>query len=159
MNQARFTSLAFLATTAIFLLLAGKPVQADLCSKTTFVKLCRPLLKGIRSPAYATEVATKSLINEIGRARNVLGRSLTPKTADMCRENYDNAIDSLKKALKSLKVRDLYIVSINLSATLTNIVTCDDAIKAASNPVKRINLRLRGLASNCLALAEMTPSH
>ncbi|KAB1202710.1 hypothetical protein CJ030_MR7G024230 [Morella rubra] len=155
-------SLVFLAT--ITGLLAGgadagehSDNTKDLCHRADFQPLCRSVVKGLNEPHAALESAINQLISHSHRAKGLAGRHGKSQNVDVCKENFDDAIFNLKTSLKNLKTRDLDSLNTNLSAALSDYVTCDDAFTESSqnNPIGDTDTLLRHMASNCLYLSSL----
>ncbi|KAJ9708857.1 hypothetical protein PVL29_000721 [Vitis rotundifolia] len=150
-------SLVFL-TTATFLL-AGQCSAHDpkvstalssLCSDADFPQLCLEITKGASDPKSATQMAIQALI---------LGATgLQKSNLDTCVEVYDDAVDNLHTSLANIQSGDKAALKSNLSAVLSDIVTCDDSFaEGGDDPpaaLTKTNKVMRKLGSNCLALAD-----
>ena len=165
-------SLVFL-TTANFLL-AGKcsaqdPVSmtsaalSSLCSDADFPQLCEEITKGASDPKSATQMAIRALILRASNAKALavkLGSSATglrKSNLDTCVEVYDDAVDNLQTSLANIQSGDKGALKSNLSAVLSDIVTCDDAFaESADDPqaLGQTNKVMSKLGSNCLALVD-----
>jgi pectinesterase inhibitor-like protein len=156
-------SLVFLATTTVLLvgrthghgLRTGKH---DICQKADFKPLCRTVVKGLTDPRVALRSAIHQLIIQSRRAirlADLHGKS--DQYMDVCKESFDDALTSLRTSLKNLKNHDRASLNINLSAALSDYVTCDDAFSESGmgNPLGKIDALMSRMASNCLYLSSL----
>lgn len=166
-------SLVFLATTTVLLadrthahgLLRGGHIRGhglrigkhDLCQKADFKPLCRAVVKGLTDPRAALGSAIHQLIIQSRRAMRLADKHGKSEYVDVCKESFDDAITSLGTSLKNLKKHDKASLDINLSAALSDYVTCDDAFSESGmgNPLGKIDARMRRMASNCLYLSSL----
>ncbi|CAG7893247.1 unnamed protein product [Brassica rapa] len=130
----------------------------DPCSVSDFKVLCRSVVKGQKNVNAATEVSIRELMKRTTKAKEVAasGRK-SGGGLETCYSNYDSAIGNLQKALKDLKKNDGFSLNINLSASLTEFDTCNDAMGGAkaSNVFARSTKTLHEMADNCLALSTL----
>ncbi|XP_041013171.1 pectinesterase inhibitor 12-like [Juglans microcarpa x Juglans regia] len=148
-------SLVFLATVTI--LLAGQARAQSLCDKADYQPLCLSVIKGQTDAHLALESAITVLISQSQRAKISAGKKGDSQNLDVCKENFDDAISNLKTSLKNLKNGDMASLNINLSAALTDFVTCDDTFVESSetNPIGKTDTLLSHMASNCLYLSSL----
>lgn len=157
-------SLVFLALTTIFLSTQSEARGnvAGLCKRTDYPALCKSVLKTQRrgGVAAATQSAIRATIYQTVQAKALatkLSRSGGKRIFQVCYEVYDDALSNLVTSMKNLKAKSRADLNINLSAALSDFVTCDDSFAEAgvTSPLARVNRRLNQLASNCLALASL----
>ncbi|XP_038886537.1 uncharacterized protein LOC120076712 [Benincasa hispida] len=131
-------------------------LSLDLCQRADFPALCRSVVKGIHDPSVAIESTIKQLMFQTKQAMNVARRRKS-SAMDVCIEVYDDAYSNLETCLSSLQSHDKGTLNINLSAALTDYVTCDDAVAEIGliSPVTRTNDLMRRMASNCLYLSSL----
>ncbi|KAA0061069.1 hypothetical protein IC582_006787 [Cucumis melo] len=135
-------------------------LSLDLCKKADYPALCRSVVKGLTDPSTAMETSIKKLMVETKQAMSVAKRQKS-SAMDVCIEVYDDAYSNLETSLSSLKSHDKGTLNINLSASLTDYVTCDDAIaeRGSTSPVTRNNKLLREMTTNCLYLSGLIRLH
>ncbi|CAK9312370.1 unnamed protein product [Citrullus colocynthis] len=135
-------------------------LSLDLCRSADYPALCRSVVKGRHNPSTAMESAIQQLMIETKQAMNVARRRKS-SAMDVCIEVYDDAYANLETCLSSLKSQDKGTLNINLSAALTDYVTCDDAVAEVglTSPVTRSNDLLRRMTSNCLYLSSLIRLH
>ncbi|CAN8239209.1 unnamed protein product [Cochlearia groenlandica] len=131
----------------------------DPCSVSDFKVLCRSVVKGEKNVNAATEVSIRELMKRTRKAKEVAasGRK-NGGGLKTCYSNYDNALDNLQKALKNIKENDGFSLNINLSASLTNFETCNDAMgsaKSSKNVFAKSVKTLHEVADNCLSLSTL----
>ena len=135
-------------------------LSLDLCKKADYPALCRSVVKGLVDPSTAMETSIKQLMVETKQAMSVAKRQKS-SAMDVCIEVYDDAYSNLETCLSSLKSHDKGTLNINLSAALTDYVTCQDAIaeKGLSSPITRNNNLLSQMTTNCLYLSGLIRLH
>lgn len=76
-----------------------------------------------------------------------------------CREQYNSALENLKRASDAIPSRDLGTVTIMLSAVMADVSTCESGFEdLKSSSFKADSDGLVGImASNCLAIAHLVP--
>lgn len=133
----------------------------DICKKSDYPGLCRSVVKGLKTPTVAIEAAIRQLMSETKQAMAVAQRQKSKPGMDVCYENYDDAYSNLETCLSNLKTHDKGSLNINLSAALTDYVTCDDAVAEVGGPstLTRTNVMLREMASNCLYISSLIRFH
>ncbi|CAK7332619.1 unnamed protein product [Dovyalis caffra] len=145
-------SAVFLAT--ITILCAGQVTASDFCKGASYKPLCRSLAKGFSNAEEATKASINNLIVQTYRARASASRLGKDQKAQTCVENYDDAIDSLKKSLKFLQARDKGSVRTFISASISAYSTCTDAYEefGVHCPFSRSNTLMEHTASSCLSI-------
>ncbi|KAK9276615.1 hypothetical protein L1049_006150 [Liquidambar formosana] len=137
-------------------------VIANLCAHTDYPNLCKSLVNEGIDATSATELVINALVLKTTHAKTSavkLGDGGSPRSKsnlDTCKEVYDDAITNLMTSIKCLKRGDKAGLNINLSAALTDYVTCDDTFTetpGATCPLTKVNKLLRKMASNALAMA------
>lgn len=135
----------------------SRPV--NLCSGADYIPLCQKIVKGQNSPLGATDQVIHLLIKETESAKRLLLQYASSKSqpAQICKECYDDAVFDLQLCLTNQKDHDKGSFNSNLSAALTDYVTCDDAYaeKRQVSPVKKLNKMLRQIADTGLYLETM----
>ncbi|KAG7029213.1 hypothetical protein SDJN02_07550, partial [Cucurbita argyrosperma subsp. argyrosperma] len=135
-------------------------IGMDICQKADYPALCRSVARGQADPSVVLEATIRLLMVQTYKA---MGQARRDKTSAMevCLEVYDDAFSSLQTAISNLKSHDKGSLGINLSAALTDYVTCDDAVEESglSSPVTRRNARMRKMTSNCLYLSSLIRWH
>ncbi|EOA34730.1 hypothetical protein CARUB_v10022301mg [Capsella rubella] len=130
----------------------------DPCSVSDFKVLCRSVVKGQKNVNAATEVSIRELMKRTIKAKEAakIGRK-SGGGLKTCYSNYDSALDNLQKALKNIKQNDGFSLNINLSASLTDFDTCNDAMAGGkgSNVFAKSTSTLHEMADNCLALSTL----
>ncbi|KFK41464.1 hypothetical protein AALP_AA2G134300 [Arabis alpina] len=130
----------------------------DPCSVSDFKVLCRSVVKGQKNVNAATEVSIRELMKRTIKAKQAAASGRKSGGGfDTCYSNYDSAIDNLQKALNNIKQNDGFSLNINLSASLTDFDTCNDAMGGAkaSNMFAKSTSTLHEMADNCLALSTL----
>ncbi|KAG2313029.1 hypothetical protein Bca52824_024586 [Brassica carinata] len=86
------------------------------------------LVNGQKNVNAATEISIRELMKRTMKAKEVAasGRK-SGRGLKTCYSNYESALGNLQKALKDLKKNDGFSLNINLSASLTEFDTCNDA--------------------------------
>ncbi|KAL1216475.1 hypothetical protein V5N11_008843 [Cardamine amara subsp. amara] len=132
--------------------------RRDPCSVSDFKVLCRSVVKGQKNVNAATEVSIRELMKRTIKAKEA-ARSGRKSGGGLktCYSNYDSALDNLQKALKNIKQNDGFSLNINLSASLTDFDTCNDAMGGAkaSKVFAQSTTTLHEMADNCLALSTL----
>ncbi|KAF3431223.1 hypothetical protein FNV43_RR25953 [Rhamnella rubrinervis] len=151
-------SLVFLAAASISI--SGAQARGvNLCAKADYPALCLLLVKGETDPTRATESVIYRLIRQTKKAKKHLSRFGTSQSQviQVCQESYDDAIYDLHTCLDNLKSHDKAGFNSNLSAALTDYVTCDDAFGelGETSPVQNVNRKLRRMAGTGLYLETM----
>ncbi|KAM3754116.1 hypothetical protein ACB098_03G142800 [Castanea mollissima] len=154
-----FFSLVFLATTTILLAghSHGSAVELDpngLCQNADNKQFCREIVYNLTDPHDALVSSIHKLVYASKNAKKLALKQGSSEEIDVCIENFEESIDNLKSGLKGLEDHDLPTLNINLSAALTNYVTCDDAFSefGKTNPLAKTDALLEEMASNCLYL-------
>ncbi|KAL0004291.1 hypothetical protein SO802_011852 [Lithocarpus litseifolius] len=157
-----FFSLVFLATTTILLAghsngLAVDLDPNDLCKDADNKLFCRAIVNNLTDTHDAVVSAIHKLIYASKNAKKLALKQGNSEEIDVCIENFEESIDNLKSGLKGLEEHDLPTLNINLSAALTNYVTCDDAFSdfGKTNPLAETDAFLEEMASNCLYLSTL----
>ncbi|XP_022131971.1 pectinesterase inhibitor 12-like [Momordica charantia] len=130
----------------------------DICRKADYPAMCRSVVKGLNNPRVAFEAAVRQLMFQTSRAKSVAQRNKDKSSAmEVCFEVYDDAYSNLETGLSNLKSHDKSSLNVDLSAVLTDYVTCDDAIneEGITSPVTRTNAILSQMASNCLYFSSL----
>lgn len=158
-----------LATVVLLFLMASQsgiamarpvvPGARDPCAVSDFKVLCRSVVKGQRNVNAATEVSIRELMKRTIKAKEAAatGRK-SGGGLKTCFSNYDNALENLQKALDNIKENDGFSLNINLSASLTQFDTCNDAMggdKASNTVFAKSTSTLHEMADNCLALSTL----
>ena len=167
--------LVLLLATA-FLVLGGKcsggndksPTSSNalskLCADVDFPHLCEEIIKGASDAKNATQMAIQALSLRATHAKALalkLGSTASgnlKSSLDICADVYDDAVYSLQTSLDNIQGGDKGALFSNLSAVVTDIVTCDDTIKGGDEDpqaaLAKRNKVMKKLGSNCLALAD-----
>lgn len=167
-NRPKSFSMVFLAITTLLILLADQAhgrglgsrrrnLGGDICRRSDYPAVCRSTVKGQTNPYAATQVAVKQLISASAAAKKVASKAGRSQVLGICKENYDDALSSLKTSLGYMRTHDKGSFNSYVSAALTDFDTCDDAFSemGLSSPLLKTNTRLRQMASNVLYLATM----
>ncbi|XP_010546978.1 PREDICTED: predicted GPI-anchored protein 58 [Tarenaya hassleriana] len=138
------------------------PEIKTVCAETDFPALCessiQPLLTGQTKPdpesvlllmIRASHDATKSALDVVRKLAEEGG------AASDCEELYDLAVRNFDDAVEAAKSRDSGTLNINLSAAMTDFVTCSDGFEEMGepNPLADVGDKLMKMASNCLAIS------
>ncbi|KAG0485631.1 hypothetical protein HPP92_009710 [Vanilla planifolia] len=119
----------------------------------------RPLPRSLaENSARAAAAKISAALPALKRIRaGFPGNRRMASTLDVCAEVYADAVDSLSTAVDALRAAgDMSDVMIHLSASLTDVGTCDDAFDedpSLPNPLAKISRNLNRLVTNSLALA------
>ncbi|KAG0487409.1 hypothetical protein HPP92_009504 [Vanilla planifolia] len=134
-----------------------------LCLSAPYPLLCADLPSP--APRSLAENSARAAAAKISAALPALkriragfpGNRRMASTLDVCAEVYADAVDSLSTAVDALRAAgDMSDVMIHLSASLTDVGTCDDAFDedpSLPNPLAKISRNLNRLVTNSLALA------
>ncbi|PPS11061.1 hypothetical protein GOBAR_AA09569 [Gossypium barbadense] len=82
----------------------------------------------------------------------------TPKNVvpilQKCIDVYNNILNSDKKSLEAISIRNLVLLSIELGANVENVFSCDNAFKQAKleSPIKKMDAMLAKIVSNTLTI-------
>lgn len=147
-----------------------------MCKHTRYPALCVSMAKSVgtggRAPTLSslTRASIRAGIARTRHAKVLTSYGLNSKSSDamlranfkVCQEMYDDAIDNLNKSIVNLKTRSLDDLKINLSAVITDYVTCEDGFTenpGGRSPLAKVNGALHQLTSNTLALATKLPRY
>ncbi|CAK9316575.1 unnamed protein product [Citrullus colocynthis] len=149
-------SLVFLAVVVF----AGQAHGSAICDKADFPALCRSSVKGASDPKSAIKAAIEHLIFETNHAKDSSQKIGHLKSLSVCKQNFNDAIDDLRKSLQYLKNHDIPSLKISLSGALTDYSTCDDAVVESGDERKASSVLstdtiLENMAGNCLYLATL----
>ncbi|PON44873.1 Pectinesterase inhibitor domain containing protein [Parasponia andersonii] len=136
-----------------------RSIGGDICRRADYPAVCRAAVKGQTNPYSATQAAVKQLISSTAAAKKAASKAggRAAQVLGVCRENYDDALSSLRTSLGNMRAHDKGSFNSYVSAALTDYVTCDDAFSEMGlrSPLQKTNTRLRQMASNALYLATM----
>ncbi|XP_057948345.1 pectinesterase inhibitor-like [Malania oleifera] len=172
--HASFSPVFLVAATALllFVLPSASAIRGagahsgntNLCAHADYQALCKAVVKKEVHPAAATEKAIQAALKQANSAKSLAAKLEAAKKGaargafDTCNDNFDDAISSLQTSLTSLKAKDKGTLSTNLSAVISDTVTCGDGLSEGpagfGADLVKANQLLRQHASNCLALAE-----
>ncbi|XP_034685673.1 pectinesterase inhibitor 10-like [Vitis riparia] len=138
-----------------------------ICKKTDYSDLClsslAPLFDGHSDPVSMLYVAIKACTQHAQLSLNTAQKiaeapSTNPTTASNlsdCQDSYSDALDNLQAANDALGIRDFGAVNSMLSAVVTDASDCQDLFPGKSSPMLHYEVKLRQMASNCLAIASL----
>ncbi|CAA3012114.1 pectinesterase 3 [Olea europaea subsp. europaea] len=145
------------------------PRVKKICESTDHPSLClgtvAPLLDGkfdsfsiLKVSIKACSELTKIALSMAKKFSNMPG--VPPQVASIvrdCNDSYDEAMSNFEKALNALPERDMGTVNVMLSAVITDIGDCEDALfSTGSNfPISDYAEKLTNMTSNCLAIASL----
>lgn len=171
-NRSKSFSMVFLAIVTLLFLSGeaegrglrvrrprGRGAGGDICRRADYPGLCRAVVRGQRSPYAASQATVKQLIAETIAAKKAAAKAAGKyrQVLGVCKENYGDALSSLRTSLGNMKAHDKGSFNSNLSAALTDYETCEDTFSEMGirSPLARTNTRLRQMADNGLYLATM----
>ncbi|XP_008787224.3 uncharacterized protein LOC103705333 [Phoenix dactylifera] len=73
-----------------------------------------------------------------------------------CLAFYDEALDDVNEGVRAFATRDQGTFETRLSSVITMFSTCDDAFMESLNPLAKQNGRLMNMASNCIAIGQLS---
>ncbi|KAF8094653.1 hypothetical protein N665_0358s0034 [Sinapis alba] len=135
------------------------PEIKTICGKTDNPALCEssvtPLLTSAVKPDASSVLvlAIQASINATKAAKPAVDKS---GAAD-CLELYDDAATNLEDAINAVKESDIATVNSNLSAAMTDYVTCNDGFEESGEPSPLADVadKLTKMVSNCLAISSL----
>lgn len=135
------------------------PEIKTICGKTDFPPLCESSVSPLLTPQLKPDT-TSVLILAIQASINATKAAMptVEKVAGAdCQELYDDAVSNLEDALNAIKSRDIGTVSIKISATMTDYVTCNDGFEEAGepNPLAGVADHLTKMVTNCLVISTL----
>ncbi|CDO98773.1 unnamed protein product [Coffea canephora] len=140
-----------------------------ICDSTDYPSLCLstivPSLDGQTDVFSVLEIAIKASHGYASTAFSMVKKlALTPGMPNQlvaiindCRDSYDDVLYNFQRAMTALPARDVGTMNTMLSAVLTDVGDCQDAINAAKIPcpLSVFGDKLTNMTSNCLAIASM----
>ncbi|KAG2273463.1 hypothetical protein Bca4012_040298 [Brassica carinata] len=135
------------------------PEIKTICGKTDNPELCEssisPLITAAIKPDASSVLvlAIQASINATKAAKPAVDKAAAPD----CQELYDDAVTNLEDAINAVKESDIATVNTNLSAAMTDYVTCNDGFEESGepNPLADVADKLHKMVSNCLAISSL----
>ncbi|KAL8481216.1 hypothetical protein ACS0TY_027660 [Phlomoides rotata] len=142
------------------------PKVKKICDSTDHPDLCLasivPLLEGKTDVSSVLDVAIRAGA-KISRYGLFLVQKLAadpatpPEVASIlndCKESCSTAVDNYENAIEALPEHDIGTMNSMLSAVITNVGDCEDALakQGPNSPFSSVAVRLRSMTSNCLAI-------
>ncbi|KAG0495221.1 hypothetical protein HPP92_006215 [Vanilla planifolia] len=139
---------------------AAKGIDFDFCVKT-LKKNSKSSTAGTRDLAtIATKLAEKEFKHVWNAIKKLLHGKLTvpdKQALSVCFDVYEDGIDALKAAIKFIKSRSESDAITYLSASLTDVTTCDDAFEEVGrkSPIAKMNEEARNFSTLALAITSL----
>ncbi|CAK8531564.1 unnamed protein product [Lathyrus sativus] len=133
----------------------------DICLATISPHLTQnfDMINVLEAAIKACSIQIKLTITKVAKhaARN-------PEVANAvleCKDQYQNAMDNLQKAMDALPARDLGTVTVMLSTVMADVSTCESAFEDLKQSPNNEQSKTDGLVSitvsNCLSIASLIP--
>ncbi|KAK6930270.1 Pectinesterase inhibitor domain [Dillenia turbinata] len=150
------------------------PKIKKICESTDYPQICLstigPFLTGKTDTISVLEIVIKACVQHAKLALKA-AKQLSKKSgvsqilssgADVCRENFEDALDNLQRAMDAIPGKDIGTINSMLSAVVTDAGSCEDAFQEGpvpdsdeEPPMKIYYDKLSKMASNCLAVASL----
>lgn len=140
------------------------PGLKKICDATDYPDVCLSTLGPIAGPAsdassvlgVAIKAGSDFAKTAINTAQNLATKPGTPpdeaSSIKDCKDSYDDVSYNFQNAADALPKKDIGTMNTMLSASLTNVEDCEDALQGRVSPLTNISDTLRKMASNCLAI-------
>ncbi|XP_074341090.1 uncharacterized protein LOC141678640 [Apium graveolens] len=141
------------------------PGLKKICDSTDYPDVCLSTLGPLAGPAsdaasvlgVAIKAGSDSAKTAIETAHNLATKPGTPPDEAFkdCKDSYDDVAYNFQNAADALPLKDIGTMNTMLSAALTNVEDCKDALEGRDTPLTPISETLRKMASNCLAIVDV----
>lgn len=145
----------------------ASPGLKKICDSTDYPDVCLSTLGPLAGPAsdaasvlgVAIKAGSDFAKTAIATADTLATKPGTPpdeaSSIKDCKDSYDDASYNFQNAADAFPKKDIGTMNTMLSAALTNVEDCKDALEGRDSPLNTISDTLRKMASNCLAIVDV----